>query len=150
MRSPRNLNDSSHMELNLTSMIDVVFLLLIFFALTANFNEPEKILPTNLAMSGAISSEQTQRQEQRTRVITRIATTRERQTTYLVDSKRAESLEELEALFNALREIDSETCVVIAPERDVPLEAVLDVYDCARRVGLASVKFAAFKDSLVR
>ena len=39
-------------ELNLTSMIDVFFLLLIFFVCTSSFDEPEKNLPTKLATQG--------------------------------------------------------------------------------------------------
>ncbi|MBR6480362.1 MAG: biopolymer transporter ExbD, partial [Thermoguttaceae bacterium] len=39
-------------ELKMTSMIDVIFLLLIFFVLTANFNEIEMFLRMNLSAPG--------------------------------------------------------------------------------------------------
>ncbi len=45
-------------ELNITSMIDVVFLLLIFFICTASFKIVEKALPTQLP---SISNEKTSR-----------------------------------------------------------------------------------------
>jgi biopolymer transport protein ExbD len=40
------------LELNMASLVDVVFLLLIFFMCTANFNPPEERLPTPLPQAG--------------------------------------------------------------------------------------------------
>lgn len=42
--SSRNSRHSSRIELNMTSMIDVVFLLLIFFIVTSGFRETERQL----------------------------------------------------------------------------------------------------------
>ena len=56
----------------------------------------------------------------------------------------------MEATLDALREIDPNVPVVVAPERNVPIENVLDVYDSSRRVGLGKIKFAASPESLAR
>lgn len=44
------------MRLHLTAMIDVIFLLLTFFVLTAKFRIPEQFLPVNLPASEAAAS----------------------------------------------------------------------------------------------
>lgn len=43
-----NRHDDSDAELNMTPMIDCVFLLLIFFLCTASLKKPEKLIPVNL------------------------------------------------------------------------------------------------------
>ena len=40
----------------MTPMIDVIFLLLIFFVCTASFQAPEQILPTNLRLPGSLDN----------------------------------------------------------------------------------------------
>ena len=135
MKTPERTRPDADIELNLTSMIDVIFLLLIFFVFTSDFKEPEKRMPTNLSLPGTISSETRPKQG---RAI------------YSVNGERVVDLAELEATFNALREIDSNVPVVIAPERDVPLESALDVYDASRRVGLGRIQFAASAEAFAR
>ena len=46
-----NKHRSSHFSLRMTSMIDVIFLLLIFFVLTAKFRTPEQFLPVLMSAS---------------------------------------------------------------------------------------------------
>ena len=149
MKEPIQSAANEPPELNLTSMIDVIFLLLIFFVCTADFRGPEKTLPTNLTLPGAIASETVpQRDRDLGKIVVRLFVAPNRQTTYSVDGKRVASLAEVEAILESLSEIDTNTPVVVAPERDVPLERVLDVYDCSRRVGLGKIKFAASQEAL--
>lgn len=49
---PADERDTTFLALPMTSMIDVVFLLLIFFMVTTNFAEPERELPAALATQG--------------------------------------------------------------------------------------------------
>jgi biopolymer transport protein ExbD len=46
-----NKHRGSHFSLRMTSMIDVIFLLLIFFVLTAKFSTPEQFLPVLMSAS---------------------------------------------------------------------------------------------------
>ncbi len=142
------LNDS--IELNLTSMIDVIFLLLIFFVLTSDFKEPEKLLPTNINGSGAISSETAQTQEERDlgKIVARVIVDPSGKIGYAIDGKRVDSLQDVEATFDALREIDPNVPVIVDPDGNAPIESVLDVYDRARRAGLGKVKFVASPEAL--
>lgn len=148
MKQPNHVAANESLELNLTSMIDVIFLLLIFFVCTADFKKPEKTLPTNLNLPGAVANERIPQQERDLgKIVVRVLVMPSRNVMYSVDGKRVASIAEVEALLDSLSEIDSNTPVVVAPERDVPLERVLDVYDCARRVGLGKIKFAASPES---
>jgi len=151
MKQPDVQGANEPPELNLTSMIDVIFLLLIFFVCTSDFKEPEKTLPTNLASLGAIVSERAPQEERDLgKIVARILVGPSRRVEYAVDGKRVASLADVEALLSALQEIDPNVPVVVAPERNVPIESVLDVYDCARRVGLGKIKFAASPEALAR
>lgn len=150
MKSPASEPKDHTIELNLTSMIDVVFLLLIFFVLTTDFKEPEKQLPTNISGSGAISGEIVQTQEERDlgKIVARVIVNAAGKIEYAINGSRVESLQDVEATFVALQEIDPDVPVVVDPDTEAPLESVLDVYDCARRAGLAKIKFAASPEAL--
>lgn len=151
MKTPTSGRRDAEIELNLTSMIDVVFLLLIFFVCTSDFKEPEKQLPTNLNGSGAIVSEtQTQQERDLGKIVARLIVEPSGQVAYAIDGKRAADLDEVEAILAALQQIDPDVPVIVDPDRETPLENVLDVYDCARRVGLAKIKFAASPDALTQ
>lgn len=54
--SSRKLNRRNRVELSMTSMIDVVFLLLIFFMTTASFVKTERNLDTNIKSQEASSA----------------------------------------------------------------------------------------------
>lgn len=55
MRPPKNLS-SRGIDLQMTAMIDVVFLLLIFFLWTTSFEKPEQDLVSGVAISGGTAS----------------------------------------------------------------------------------------------
>jgi len=150
MKTPTNSRKDVSLELNMTSMIDVIFLLLVFFAFTSDFKEPEKLLPTNLSASGAITSETKPTQEERDlgKIIASLRVDKLGRVLYLIDGKPLDSLKELESTLASLQEIEPNAPVVVDPERNVPIESVLDVYDCARRVGLNKIKFTASPEAL--
>lgn len=149
MKMPTDHSGAS-IELNLTSMIDVIFLLLIFFVCTTSFKEPEKLLPTNLNTPGSIESEETPPQEERDlgMVVVKITFDQGGNLVFIVDGKRLESLQEVEELLASLQKIDSDVPVVVQPDPEIALESVLNVYDSARRVGLFNVKFAVEPETL--
>ena len=152
MKTPERTRRDGDLELNLTSMIDVIFLLLIFFVFTSDFKEPEKRLPTNLSLPGAIARDRVEPQERRDldKVVARVFLAPGGRAVYSVNGERVANLAALESTLEALRELDPNVPVVIAPERDVPLESALDVYDVSRRVGLGRVQFAASAEALAR
>lgn len=136
-------------ELNLTSMIDVIFLLLIFFVCTSSFDKPEKNLPTKIASQGPA---QTRRRPQEERdledIVVQINADPSSGVQYAIDGKNYASLREVEETLDSLREIDPNSPVVLDPDKSVPIESVLDVYDASRRVGLGKISFTASPSSL--
>ncbi|MBQ9874716.1 MAG: biopolymer transporter ExbD [Thermoguttaceae bacterium] len=151
MKNPLNARPEKKLEPDLTSTLDVVFLLLIFFVCTSSFKAPEKLLPTNLGGSGAIKVDapQTQKERDLGRIVVRLVAT-ESGVERVVNGSRVESLDEVERALVALSEIDPDVPAIVDPDREVPLESVLDVYDAARRAGLATIKFAASPEALAR
>ena len=150
MKTPTSKTRNAALELNLTSMIDVIFLLLIFFVFTSDFKEPEKLLPTKLSAVGLVDAPLEQQERDLGKITVRVAATPDAKLTWTVDGTRVDSLEAVEKTLSSLQEIDPTVPVVLDPERDVAIESVLDVYDAARRVGLSKIQFAANPDALTR
>lgn len=150
MKTPTLKKRNAALELNLTSMIDVIFLLLIFFVFTSDFREPEKLLPTKLSAVGAIDAPAEQQERDLGKITVRVAANPDGSLTWTVDGTRVDSLAAVEETLAALQEIDPTVPVVLDPERGVAIESVLDVYDAARRVGLSKIQFAANPETLAR
>ena len=136
-------------ELNLTSMIDVIFLLLIFFVFTSNFKPPEKKLETRLNGDAFVAqTPKTQTERDLDKILVVIGRTRDGGTVYQANGTLCQNVGELENIFLQLADVARETPVSLAPEPNVTLEATLDAYDCARRAGLARINFVASRDAL--
>ncbi len=124
-------------------MIDVVFLLLIFFVCTASFEIAEEILPSSLLTTGSeptdIAVDIPQPLEQ---VIVRTQW-KENRPQWNVNQRPCATLEEVRAVLQAVLEIDAEVPVILDNDGDVPLGDVIDLYDLCRLVGYDSVQLAA-------
>jgi biopolymer transport protein ExbD len=148
MRTP-NISVRSDIELQLTPMIDVVFLLLVFFLWTSSFEEPEFDLPSALAEPplGLADSPQTpSTPEVFDEIVIRVSGT----PTALQWTLNGTSVTDLQAMFAQLQsivELGVQPPVVIDPDVTVEVGDVIDVYDTARRAGLLRVLFAASMDA---
>lgn len=130
-------------ELQMNSMIDVIFLLLIFFIITANFDKLEKLLPTNLFLPGQIKTEWSLPPEEKFLGDIQIRILLEsNQLLWQVNQRHCDSLVEVEKVLRALEHLSPEIPVIIAPLGEIPIENVLDVYDTCRQVGLVKIQFA--------
>ncbi len=145
MRIPQSHIDRHGIDVKMTPMIDVVFLLLIFFVCTASFQIPEEILPAGLvALSGSsvdvdVEIELEPDLEQ---VIVKIGY-QEGRATWLVNERPYESLAQVRSVLAAVAAIDASVPVILDVEGTVPLGNVIDVYDVCRLVGLDQIQFAA-------
>jgi len=120
-------------ELSLTPMIDVVFLLLIFFMVTTTFQR-------EAALKIELPEAQGDR-EPRRQVLEVVIDAGGR---YYIDhheliNTRIETLKK--AMRRALRP-DARPVVVIAADRRTPHQAVIRVLDAARQLGLSHISFA--------
>jgi len=124
-------------------MIDVVFLLLIFFVCTASFQLPESILPTPISQRG-VDAVQPQDLEvvELERILIEIAQKNGR-IQIIVNGQLCESLDRLAELLVALASLDSTLPVILDIEGETPLGAAIEVVDCCRLAGFAKIQFAA-------
>jgi len=130
----------------MTSMIDVVFLLLIFFAVTGGSGMREFLLPTELAASGAIESVHPAPPSEPLTVDIWLRLTINPESGRTVVDMNGTSytdLEELKGQLQALAELGPENPVVLDVANEVPLGDLVDLYDTCRTAGFQTVNFAA-------
>jgi biopolymer transport protein ExbD len=129
-------------ELKMTPMIDVIFLLLVFFVCTANFMPLEGILPTNMSLSGR-SAVEIMLPKPENLDVARIHLTFDGSPHWQVEGNQCRSLREVRTILQKLREIRQDIPVIIDSNENVPMEHVIDVYDVCRIAGLSQIQFAA-------
>jgi biopolymer transport protein ExbD len=118
--------------LNLTPLIDIVFLLLVFFLLTTHFIEEDGI---GVRLPSAASVTPRDRNE------VAVAITREGD--LFVEGQRLS----LDALADKLRAmIKDDTTVVIRGDRDVPLQTAVSVMEIAKKAGAARLVMATLQE----
>ncbi len=134
------------LDVKMTPMIDVVFLLLVFFVWTASFQIVEQILPSNLtAVSGnerAAPDDPPPPEEDFDKVVIRV-TWDGQQPLWRVNEQRVTNLAQVRNRLEAIANIKRDAPVILHPDGDVPLGDVIDIYDLTRLVGFEKIQFAA-------
>lgn len=144
MKAVYHRDNSRRPDVMMTPMIDVVFLLLVFFLATASFDRVEQILP-----SGAVESAQqpaaggtaTPTEPKATdvdEIVVRLAMNGTSMEIFLNDQSLA-TTEELLARLSALIKIRQDVPVIIDPVPELPTERVIEIYDQIRGVGFTSL-----------
>lgn len=137
----------SGVDLVMTPMIDVVFLLLVFFLWTASFQVIEYMLPTELSLpAGQAPRQQTPDPSWDFEPVVIQLLWLKEEPVYLVNETRVESLVNIEQTLAAIAKINPDNPVIIDPDPDVPFGFVVDVYDSSRLAGFNQVQFAASED----
>ena len=122
------------LELSMTPMIDVVFLLLIFFMVTTTFNRETKL---KIQLPEA--------QAEQTPTDKRLEITIDAQGIYFVNSRQLVN-QRLETLKRALADATGESRdkpLVISADAKTPHQAVISVLDVASQLSLTNITFAA-------
>jgi biopolymer transport protein ExbD len=124
-------------------MIDVIFLLLIFFVCTASFRAVEEVLPTNLSLPGAVeSSVQVEREwEDLDEIVVKILW-RAGRVGWQINERNYDEMGDVRAVLDAMAGVRLDIPVILDVDGNVPLENVVDVYDVCRQIGLQRVQFA--------
>jgi biopolymer transport protein ExbD len=119
--------------INLTSMLDVVLLLIMYFMLATRFIEEERQydiqLPT--ASSGAALTSQPDE------IVVNIA-----ETGVITVRTQTQTVEELEGLLKSAREAFPGQIVIVRGDGRVPYQRVMDVMSAVRRSGIRNVSLA--------
>ena len=131
-------------DIAMTPMIDVVFMLLIFFVWTASFQVVELLLPSNLVSQDAEAgtTQLNQVQDDLERIVVRvIGLGTAGLPTWTVNDVSLDEFGQVIERLNAIAKIRSSLPVLVDPDADVALGYVIDVYDAARSAGFENVQF---------
>ena len=118
------------------SMIDVVFLLLIFFLCASKFKKPEEKLDVNLPTDTgirAIPQEVVPPREVRLKVSANGA--------FTLDQTPVKSAEDLVERLKKIRQTNTKVDVVIVGEHKTHFKHVIKALDCCMIAGITDVKF---------
>jgi biopolymer transport protein ExbD len=134
----------SGLDVKMTPMIDVVFLLLVFFVWTASFQIVEHLLPSRLLPTAGQGNPTDIDPEEADfeRVVIRVLASSGRPL-WLVNDVPRSSLAEVGETLEGLAGIKPDASVILDPDPAIPLGDVIDVYDLARLAGFAKIQFAA-------
>lgn len=143
MKLPPN-RERGRFDVKMTPMIDVVFLLLIFFVCTASFQQLEEVLPTHLRAetTGASSAELDPELLELEDVIVKVVR-RDGRTAWVLNEQPYATLAELRGVLEQLAAIRADLPVILDVQGQVPIGEVIDVYDVCRLAGFEMVQFAA-------
>ena len=131
----------------MTPMIDVVFLLLIFFVWTASIAAVEYLLPSNLspAPGSATTTSEPPPPPDLEPVVVKVVWLGDRPG-WIVNNQAVRELAKVEETLRTVAEIKIDLPVIIDPAANVPLGDVIDVYDLARLAGFEKIQFAASEE----
>lgn len=128
----------------MTPMIDVVFLLLVFFVWTASFVIVEHILPSQLsAQTGQDPIEQVDPPPEHDfdNIVIKIGWDGAAPT-WAINDQPVASLNEIRERLIVIAAIQTEAPVILHPQPVVPLGFVIEAYDVAKLVGFPKIAFA--------
>ena len=134
------------LDATMTPMIDVVFLLLIFFVWTASFQIVERVLPGNVAQQAGTAAAPPDQppppQADFDEIVVRIFW-REGRPAWQVNDIPLPDRRSVVDRLRRIAEIQTEAPVILHPDPQVPLGDAIEIYDQARLAGFSKVAFAA-------
>ena len=146
MRAPSiHSRERGELEIKMTPMIDVVFLLLVFFVWTASFQIVEQILPSNLtAAAGTEASDDADPppDDDFDDVIIHIHW-RQGAPVWQINDVTLATLDELRERLGVIVNVQRDKPVILHPHPDVAFGHVVDAYDVAKVAGFERVQYAA-------
>ena len=134
----------------MTPMIDVVFLLLVFFVWTASFQIVEQILASDMkAQMGTdpVEIDQPPPEKDFDDVVIRIGWDGTNPT-WRVNKQKVDSLEQLEERLRIIASAKLDAPVILDPDPVVPLGHVIEAYDISKLAGFEQLSFAVNPNKL--
>ena len=145
MRYPHPLIQERHrQDSTMTPMIDVVFLLLVFFVWTASFKTVELILPSEVsAQEGSQPTTVVEPvpEQDFDQVVIRLQWLMD-QAHWSINETAMGSIEEVSSFLQQLVQIKSDAPIIIHPDPAVPMNWVIEAYDRAKLAGFEQISFA--------
>lgn len=143
MRKP-GLNRGTILELQLTPMIDVVFLLLVFFLWTTSFENPEFDLPGSIADSpigGGVGVAERPTPEPFDEIVIRLVRAGDADR-WLINDQPVADANELRQRVAEIVALGVQPPVIVDPDDEIPVGIAVRAYDAARAGGADRVLFA--------
>ena len=142
MRRPSVFLDRrEELDVAMTPMIDVVFLLLIFFVWTASFQVVEYMIPTAVAKTQGSDPADTSPPPAEADFDSVVIQVRPGPV-WDLNGQIVVDLPQLRQRLSTIAEVRQETPAIVHPLPDVLWGAAVDAYDAARAAGLQKVAFA--------
>ena len=145
VRIPAGHKDRENdLDSTMTPMIDVVFLLLIFFVWTAGTQIVEYILPNQLSVqTGNLAADLNDPPPEQDfdKVVIRLRWD-DGLPDWSINDQPLESIVDVANTLQSLARINLDAPIVIPPDPPVPLGFVIELFDVARLAGFAKVSFA--------
>jgi biopolymer transport protein ExbD len=146
MKAPHaNLRSRGDVDIDsaMTPMIDVVFLLLVFFVWTASFQVVEQMLPAEL--SSQMGTDQATPLEpplEKDLEDIVIGVSFDGKAAWTLNGQPLSDAATVERRLASIARVDPAATVIVHPAPEVPLEYVIETYDAAKLTGFTSVSFA--------
>lgn len=130
----------------MTPMIDVIFLLLVFFVATSSFRAVEKMLPSGVtqlqpALGGQDQVDDHKLSEMLDQIIVKIQSGPQG-VTAKVNGETLQAFSDLAQTFRDLAAVEADVPVIIDPDPEILSGQVVNAYDWARTAGLPRVYLA--------
>lgn len=145
MKAVYHRNDNRRPDVMMTPMIDVVFLLLVFFLATASFDRLEQILPSGTVDSpekpsaGGSASPSEPQQTEVDEIVIRLELAANSSYDIFLNDQKLTTLDDLMNRLAALIKMRQDVPVIIDPDHQLPIERVIGIYDQVRSVGFTSL-----------
>ncbi|MEE8092749.1 MAG: biopolymer transporter ExbD [Gammaproteobacteria bacterium] len=127
----RRFRDEDETEINITPMLDIVFIMLIFFIVTTSFVREPGIDPQR-------PPAQTAQQQSRGNVLIAISSTGE-----IWMDKRSVELAEIRAMVEAILSENPESSAVIIADEEADSGVLIDLMDQIQVGGISNISIAA-------
>lgn len=140
----RKSGQSLDMNSAMTPMIDVVFLLLVFFVWTISFEAIERLLPSRISSEQGKQPADLQElppEMDLERIVIRIIGNPS-EPQFQINQQPYASLEAVETFLGQVVAISAEAPVILHPDDEIELGIVIHLLDSTRKLGFAKVSLA--------
>lgn len=136
----------SELKIELTPMIDCVFLLMVYFIWTSSFAIVEDVLPGHMSAVAGASSVPTNQppppEADFDNIVVRVIL-EDGSSRWTVNDSPVTTVQQLAAQLRAIAGIKQDVPVILHPDPEVELGDVIEAYDLARQAGFERIQFAA-------
>ena len=134
----RLVNLQGRNSINITPLIDVIFLLMVFFIMTINFNRMEGVLENQLPQVGATDSSQTPKDYETVRLKIKMV----KEDTQLKIYLQERVVYHYSDLLYFLNQLPNDILIIFEPSDNVPYKHVIGVYNICLKSNKERIVFS--------